>query len=205
MSNDLTTKNLFKKLDEEMKNIKYDVNYNDKLFDSGRYLDCSESKCIQYILINERTNEKIIGNLLFILSNIDNVLNKTDVDYEITELYGILERYKIIKNINKINGIKIYDIKKMYDVAKNNNFDVNISLNGKTLEINNLVFQNLNIEGVNDLYEYIGNYFNLCGVNCFNLYFKNTVEYIKPKPITKIQNIINKSKKINFCNIQISV
>ena len=207
ITNDKTTKELFKNFYEEMRNIKYDVNFNEKIFDSGRYLDCSKSKCIQYILINEITNEKIIGNLLFILSNIDNIIDKSNFDYEMTDLYSILERYEIIKNIKKINGIKVYDFKKIYDVVKNNNFDVNVSLNDKSLDINSLEFEKHNIIGFNDFYEYIGNYFNLYGVNCFNLYFKNTHgdKYIKPKPITKIQSVINKSKKDNFCNIQIRV
>ena len=187
-----------------MRNIKYDVKFNEKIFDSGRYLDNSKSKCIQYILINQKTNEKIIGNLLYILSNMDNVIDKSNFEYEMTDLYGILERYEIIKNIKKLNDVKIYDFKKIYDIVKNNNFDVNIILNDKSLDINSLDFKKHNIIGFNDFYEYIGNYFEIDGINCFNLYFKND-RYLKPKPITKIQSVINKSKKDNYCNIQISV
>jgi hypothetical protein len=204
INNDKSTKDLFEKLYEEMRNIKYDVNFNDKIFDSGRYLDCSKSKCIQYILINQKTNEKIIGNLLYILSNMDNIIDKSNFEYEMTDLYGVLERYEIIKNIKKLNDVKIYDFKKIYDVVKNNNFDVNINLNDISLDINSLDFEKHNIIGFNDFYEYIGNYFNIDGINCFNLYFK-TDRYLKPKPVTKIQSVINKSKKYNYCNIQISV
>jgi hypothetical protein len=207
ITNDKKTKDLFKKFYEEIRNIKYDVNYNEKIFDSGWYLDCSKSKCIQYILFNEVTNEKIIGNLLFILSNIDNIIDKSNFDYKMTDLYGILERYEIIKNIKKINGVRIYDFKKIYDVVSNNNFDVNINLNNKLLEVNSLEFEKHNIIGFNDFYEYIGTYFDLWGVNCFNLYFKNTQQenYVKPKPITKLQSVINQSKKDNYCNIEIRV
>ena len=204
INNDKSTKDLFTKLYEEMKNIKYDVNFNEKIFDSGRYLDCSKSKCIQYILINQKTNEKIIGNLLYILSNMDNIIDKSNFEYEMTDLYGVLERYEIIKNIKKLNDVKIYDFKKIYDIVKNNNFDVNIKLNDKSLDINSLDFEKHNIIGFNDFYEYIGNYFNINSINYFNLYFK-TERYLKPKPITKIQSVINKSKKDNYCNIQISV
>ena len=207
INNTKNTKELYEKLYRELVKIKYDVNYNHKIFDAGRYLDCSESKCIQYILINEMTNKKIIGNLFYILSNIDNIIEKSYFDYEMNDLYGILERYQVIKNINKINGIKVYDFKKIYEVVKNNDIDVNIRLNGKSLDINSLDLEKHNIIGFNDFFEFIGNYFNLYGVNCFNLYFKTTDQdnYIKPKSATKIQGVINKSKKDNFCNIQISV
>ena len=178
INNDRVTKTLFQKLNEEMRNIKYDVKFNEKIFDSGRYLD--------------------------ILSNMDNVIDKSNFEYEMTDLYGILERYEIIKNIKKLNDVKIYDFKKIYDIVKNNNFDVNIILNDKSLDINSLDFKKHNIIGFNDFYEYIGNYFEIDGINCFNLYFKND-RYLKPKPITKIQSVINKSKKDNYCNIQISV
>ena len=211
-SNNKQINDLYQSFYEELKSIKYDVTYNVEIFDGGHHLDCSESKLIQYMLINETTNEKLFGNLLFILSHMDSIIDKSNFTYTMTELYGILERYKIIKNIKKINDIKVYDFKKIYDIVKNYNFDVNISFKDKSLDvhsldIHSLDFESNNILGFNDFYKYIGNYFQLCGMNYFNLYFNNkdTDNYIKPKAVSKLQNIINKSKKDDFCNTQIKV
>ena len=93
----------------------------------------------------------------------------------------------------------------------------------KNIEMNDkvLTYNDLNMDKIKDLYGFlyfVSKYFNQIGVNQFRLYYKlkdsertHDLDYniyrlaTKGKHSMKIQTVINKSRKENYCNLPILV
>lgn len=215
ISNDKTTKDLFKSLYQEIANIKVQVNFNTYFFPCGSSDDECDSNYYRYILINKNNNKKLCGNLIWLLQKIDAVIDY-NFEYDFYSLYGILERFKIITKMEKIDGVIIYDLFEAYGNLERFDMIKNIEMNGKVLTYNDL-----DMDKIKDMYGFlyfVSKYFNQIGVNQFRLYYKlkdsertNDLDYniyrlaTKGKHSMKIQTVINKSRKENYCNLPILV
>ena len=132
ISNDKATKDLFKKLYQEIANVKVQVSFNNHFFPCGTADDECDSEYYRYILINKKNNKKLCGNLIWLLQKIDAVIDY-NFEYDFGSLYGILERFKIITKMEKIDDVIVYDLFEAYENLERFDMIKNIEMNGKVL------------------------------------------------------------------------